>query len=124
MLLRQPRKRVGQHAADLVAVEHDAARGLVQQPHHHHRGGGLAAAGLADQTDALAVSDREADAVDRAELFGLDRRLAAEQFCQHRSRALARIFLDQLFDQQQRSCGGVAVSSNVTPGLDPGVHRL
>ena len=56
LALRQPRKRIGQDAADLVAVEHDAARGLVQQPHHHHRGGGLAAAGLADQTDALAVS--------------------------------------------------------------------
>jgi hypothetical protein len=65
---RQPRKRVGQDGADLVTVEYDAPRGLVQQPHHHHRGGGLAAAGFADQPDALAMTDGKTDAVDRAEL--------------------------------------------------------
>ena len=27
----------------------------VDQPHHHHRGGGLAAAGFADEADALAA---------------------------------------------------------------------
>ena len=123
MLLRkrQPRESIRQNGADLVAVEHDAARGLVQQPHHHHRGGGLAAAGFADQADALALSDGEADAIDGAELFQFDRRLAREQFCQHRGRALARIFLDQLFDDEERL--GFASCRSVTPGLDPGVHR-
>ena len=50
---------------------------------------------------------RKADAVDRAEQFGLDRRLAGEQFAEHGGRALARIFLHQFLDQQQRFCGGV-----------------
>ena len=73
-----------------------------EQPHHHHRRGGLAAAGLADQADALAMADGEADAVDGAELLRLDRRLAREQFSEHRGGALARIFLDELFDDEQR----------------------
>src|SRR6266403_5438583 len=107
---RQPREGIGQDAADLVAIEHDATGGLVQKPHHHHRSGGFAAAGLADQTDALAMSDAEADAVDRAELFKLDRWLAGKQFCQERRGALARIFFYKLFDKQQR------LSYIVTPG--------
>src|ERR1700716_3443088 len=102
---RQPRKRIGQDTADLVAVEHDAARGLVEEPHHHHRGGGFAAAGFTDQPDALATAYTKADAVDRAELFGFDRWLAREQFCQRRGGALTRIFLDELFNEQQGFCG-------------------
>ena len=107
LALRQPRKGIGQDAADLLAIEHDAAGGLVQQPHHHHRGGGFAAAGFADQADAFAMTDRKADAVDRAENLGLGRRLAREQFGQRRRRALARIFLHQLFDQEKRFGGSV-----------------
>ena len=45
--------------ADILAVESDDAAGRIEQPHHHHRGGGLAAAGFADQTDALAALDLE-----------------------------------------------------------------
>jgi hypothetical protein len=63
------------------------------------------------------MTDGKADAVDRAKLFGLDRWLAAEQFAERSGRALAGIFLDQLFDEKQRRC------NLVTPGLDPGVHR-
>ena len=100
---RQPRKGVGQHGADLVAIERDAAGGLVQQPHHHHRGGGLAAAGFANQAHALAMTDGKTDAVDRSEILQLDRRLAREQLCQRRGGALARIFLDELFDKKKRS---------------------
>ena len=44
----------------------------IQQAHHHHRCGGLAAAEFADETDALAVTDGEADAVNGAEHFRLD----------------------------------------------------
>jgi hypothetical protein len=33
---RQPGEGVRHDVADLVAVERDAARGLVQEPHHHH----------------------------------------------------------------------------------------
>ena len=51
-------------------------------------------------------------------MFGLDRRLAGEQFAEHGGGALARIFLDEFFDEEQRLC------ILVTPGLDPGVHRL
>jgi hypothetical protein len=64
----------------------------------------------------------KADAVDRAELFGFERWLAREQFCQRRGGALARIFLDELFNEQERFC--FATCRNVTPGLDPGVHRF
>ena len=66
--------------------------GLVDQPHHHRRGGRLAAAGFADQADALAAIDGEADAVDGAEHLRLGRRLALEQFAEHgRSRPGADI---------------------------------
>jgi hypothetical protein len=51
------------------AAEQDAARGDApgsgQQPHDGQPGGALAAARLADQTDAFAVADGEAHAVDR-----------------------------------------------------------
>jgi DNA replication protein DnaC len=52
----------------------------------------------------------------------LDRRLAGEQFSEHRGGALARIFLDELFNEQKGFC--FATCRNVTPGLDPGVHRF
>ena len=55
------------NGADVLAVEQDARRRSVDQPHDHHRGGGLAAAGFADQADALAARDGKADAVDGAE---------------------------------------------------------
>src|SRR5260370_11291185 len=112
---RQPREGIGQDAADLIAVEHDAARGLVQQPHYHHRGSGLAAAGFADQADALAMPDAKAYAVDRVALFTLNRRLAREQLCQCRRGALARIFFYKLFNEKK------GFGYLVTPGLDPRV---
>ncbi len=52
------RELLGRNGADVLAVEHDAAAGRVDQAHHHGRGGGLAAAGLADQADALAAMRR------------------------------------------------------------------
>jgi len=55
------------------------------------------------------MSHSETDAVDRAELFGFDRRLAAKQFGQHHRRALARIFLDELVDEQKGFCRGGAL---------------
>ena len=70
---RQPGELLGRDRADVLAVEHDRAVGLVDQPHDHGRGGRLAAAGFADQADALAAVDREADAVDGAEHLGLRR---------------------------------------------------
>ena len=48
------------------------------------------------------MADGKTDAVDGAEQFGFDRRLARKQFCQHRGRALARIFFHQFFDEEQR----------------------
>ena len=122
-------KALRQDGADVVAVEHDAAGGLVDQPHHHHRGGGLAAAGFADQADALAVADGEADAVDRAEhapasAGGLRR----EQLCRAtRGRALARIFLDELFDDEQRLRGSPSTEALSLAGRSPtrlGAARL
>ena len=74
---REAREAPRRDRADVLAVEDDAAGGRVEQAHHHHRGGGLAAAGFADEPDALAPPHREGDAVDRPErrLFG--RRLVA-----------------------------------------------
>src|ERR1700755_994432 len=49
------RKGSRHDAADLLAIEGDAAGGLIEQAHHHHRRGRFAVAGLADQADALAM---------------------------------------------------------------------
>src|SRR6185369_822443 len=59
--------------------------------------------------DALAVAHGEADAVDSAELLGFHRRLAGEQLAEHGGGALARIFLDELFDGEERLCGVVSI---------------
>ena len=104
--------------ADLLAVEHDAAGGLVEQPHHHHRGGRLAAAGFADEADALAVADREADAVDGAEHLLLDRRLAAEQFAAARRSAPWRGYSFTSFST--RSSGFSAASACAAVGAATG----
>ena len=64
---------------------------------------------LADQADAFAAMDREADAVHGAEHLRLRRRAAAHQLAHHAANAfdtLARIFLHQLFDHQQRLAVG------------------
>ena len=56
--------------------------------------------------------DAEADAVDRAEHIRLRRRAAAEQLARTRlAVALARIFLDQLLDHQQRLAVALPLSS-------------
>ena len=44
----------------------DRAAGRLEQPGEQPAGGGLAAAGLADQAERLALADVEVDAVDRA----------------------------------------------------------
>src|ERR1700737_3045486 len=54
------------------------------------------------------MADGKADAVDGAELLRFDRRLAREQLCQHRGRALARIFFYELVDEEKGLGGGVA----------------
>ncbi len=59
---------------------------------------------LADKTDALAVADRKADAIDSTKLVRLGRRLAREQFAERGRRALAGIFLDQIFDGEKGFC--------------------
>ena len=88
--------------ADILAVEHDHAVGLVDEAHHHGGGRRLAATGFADQADALAAVHREADAVDGAEHLGLRRGLALEDVLETAGHALAGIFLDQLLHHQQR----------------------
>ena len=55
----------GPQVRDVVAVEHDAARGRLEQPGEQPPGRGLAAAGLADHAQRLAGGDGEADVVDR-----------------------------------------------------------
>src|SRR3984893_16336660 len=54
---RQPGERLGSNRADVLAVEHDDAVALVDEAHHHRGSRRLAAAGLSDQTDALAAGD-------------------------------------------------------------------
>ena len=78
--LRQRGEAARRNSADVLAVEHDEAIALVDQPHHHHRGCRLAAAGFADQADTLAARDLKADAVDGAEHVGLYRGLRREGF--------------------------------------------
>ncbi len=107
---RQPREGVRRDRTDVLTVEHDEAVGLVDQAHDHGRGGRLAAAGFANQPDALAAIDREADAVDGAERLGLGRRLALEDVAETGG-ALARVFLDELFDLEERSLAARAVCS-------------
>ena len=105
---RQPREFLRRDRADVVAVELDQPVGRIDQPHHHRGGGRLAAAGFADQPDALAAIDMEADAVDGAEYLRLGRGAAAEQLGQRLGHALARVFLDELFDDEERLGFGLA----------------
>src|SRR3954454_11126083 len=73
------------------------------------------------------MADRKADAVDRAEQFGFDRRFSRKQFCQRRGCALAGIFLDEFFDEEKGClpplppCGErVGVRGGVPPPPPPG----
>src|SRR4051812_41072781 len=50
---------------DVAPVEDDPAAGRIEQPHDAAREGRLAATGLADDPERLALVERERDAVDR-----------------------------------------------------------
>ena len=63
-----PQLRDGRGAADVLAVELDAARGRLGQTQQHAPGGGLAAARLADQRQRLAGGEIERHAVNRPDL--------------------------------------------------------
>ena len=59
---------------DILAAKADLARGRLDQPQQAAAGRRLAAAGLADQAERLALFDREAHVIDRG-----DTRALAEQ---------------------------------------------
>ena len=82
-------------------VEDDPAGGRVEQPHDHGRGGRLAAAGFADEPDALAAPDLEGEAVHGAErrLVAAPRRNSARA---GRSRPARGYSLTRPRDRQQR----------------------
>ena len=56
---------------DVGAVEHDAARGRLDQPQQRAADRRLATARLADEAERLAATDREADVVDRLHVADL-----------------------------------------------------
>ena len=121
---RQLGELLGRNGADVLAVEHDAPVRLVDQAHDHGRGRRLAAAGLADQADALAAVHGEADAVDGTEGRGLLGRgrgaVAAEELGEAAAQVLARILLDQLLDHQQRRA---VVAARVRRAVELGRRR-
>ena len=95
---------------DVGAVEFDAARGRLDQPHDQAAGGGFAAARFADHGQRLALIDVEADIIDR--LHGADLAL------QHDSLG-DREMLHQPFDFQDRLAGaGSALLVHLAP------HRM
>ena len=55
-------------AGNVLAIEHDAAPGAVQQTSDHVDYGGLAAAALADQSQALAGIELKADVIHGREI--------------------------------------------------------
>ena len=67
-----------QRRADRLAVEDDLADVRLDQADHEPRGGRLAAAGLADDAEHLALVDREAHVVDRAHHAAPAEQAAAE----------------------------------------------
>jgi len=74
---------VGRESEDVAALEQDRlgldlARWTRHQAHDRERGHALAAAGLADQADGAAATDREVDAVDRAEQAAVGVEVGAE----------------------------------------------
>src|SRR5947207_3488793 len=91
---------------DVLAFEQDLARRRVEQANEQPRGGALSAAGLADDSQRLALHDVERDVVDR--LDGDD--LALEH-----DPAIDREVLDQVADLDQRRAARRAQAS--APGL-------
>ena len=66
---------------------------------------------LTDEADALAAADREANAVDGAEIIRLHCRLRSEQLLEGTAGVVPGIFLDQLFNDQQRlGCDDVGMA--------------
>ncbi|MGY4361227.1 hypothetical protein ACVW0J_007720 [Bradyrhizobium sp. i1.7.7] len=76
---------------DALAVEDHLARRDVEQPQDGTADRGLAAAGLADQRQRLALRDFERDTVDGIDIFGL----AAEQALFDRKMLLEVVDLEQ-----------------------------
>ena len=61
-------QRAALEPGDVAALELDRAGGRIVEPQDRAAGGGLAAAGLADEPERLALADLEADVVDRLDL--------------------------------------------------------
>ncbi|MCP1739905.1 hypothetical protein ABIF99_008403 [Bradyrhizobium japonicum] len=76
---------------DALTVEDHLARGDVEQPQDGAADRRLAAAGLADQRQRLALRDFERDTVDGIDIFGL----AAEQALFDRKMLLEVVDLEQ-----------------------------
>jgi hypothetical protein len=58
------------HPSDILAVEDDLARRLVEQPAHHPRDGALARSRFADEGEARARREGERHAVDGGRAVG------------------------------------------------------
>src|SRR5262249_41798579 len=91
-------ERCAGEACDVAALDHDAALGRLDQAQNGAANGRLAAAGLTDETERLALIDRQRDAVD-----GTDRTIRAAQ-----EAAVDRKMFFQGIDRDDR-CGGRGV---------------